>query len=135
MRNSKISLSEYKINKKLEDKIINEEKIILDKMLNISLQLGAKAIRVYTEKIDNIDTILPLLKKCIDENNGIVYRGDKIAGMIPVLFKEEYFVMLIFDNNLYSSDDILHKIHIETKEDIFGAKYIHKISVIDIKNT
>lgn len=135
MRNSKISLSEYKINKKLEDKIINEEKIILDKMLNISLQLGAKAIRVYTEKLDNTDTILPLLKKCIDENNGIVYRGDKIAGMIPVLFKEEYFVMLIFDNNLYNSDDILHKIHIETKEDVFGVKYIHKISVIDIKNT
>lgn len=135
MRNSKISLSEYKINKKLEDKIINEEKIILDKMLNISLQMGAKAIRVYTEKLDNTDIILPLLKKCIDENNGIVYRGDKIAGMIPVLFKEEYFIMLIFDNNLYSSDDILHKIHIETKEDVFGVKYIHKISVIDIKNT
>ena len=135
MRNSKISLSEYKINKRLEDKIINEEKIILDKMLNISLQLGAKAIKVYTEKLDDTDIILPLLKKCIDENNGIVYREDKIVGMIPVLFKEEYFVMLIFDNNLYSSDDILHKIHIETREDIFGVKYIHKISVIDIKNT
>lgn len=123
MRNNIIDLDTYRMDKKEKD-------LIIDIMKTVDT-LGGELYRIPIESYyDNAEELLPLLKKYMEENEGVIYKRNMIVGNLAAIYKGKLLLIAIFGGNEIYDPDI-NKVVIKVNKKLFKKKYVDKIEITD----
>lgn len=121
MRNNIIDLDTYRMDKKEKD-------LIIDIMKTVDT-LGGELYRIPIESYyDNAEELLPLLKKYMEENEGVIYKRNMIVGNLAAIYKGKLLLIAIFGGNEIYDPDI-NKVVIKVNKKLFKKKYVDKIEI------
>lgn len=123
MRNNIIDLNTYRMDKKEKD-------LIVDIMKTVDT-LGGELYKIGIDHYcDNPEELLPLLKKYMEENEGVIYKRNMIVGNLAAIYKGELLLIAIFGGNeIY--DPNINKVTIKVNKKLFKKKYVDKIEITD----
>lgn len=123
MRNNIIDLDTYRMDKKEKD-------LIIDIMKTVDT-LGGELYRIPIDSYyDNAEELLPLLKKYMEENEGVIYKRNMIVGNLAAIYKGKLLLIAIFGGNEIYDPDI-NKVVIKVNKKLFKKKYVDKIEITD----
>lgn len=121
MRNNIIDLDTYRMDKKEKD-------LIIDIMKTVDT-LGGELYRIPIDSYyDNAEDLLPLLKKYMEENEGVIYKRNMIVGNLAAIYKGKLLLIAIFGGNEIYDPDI-NKVVIKVNKKLFKKKYVDKIEI------